>query len=93
MFFSIDGPQIKLTTESLQARKQNAMRPGDKVLLAILGPPQIAVWNAPAAVVAPLELAADLHDHLHPSTPCPAKTHQMKWKTKEARVETLLPCS
>ncbi|MGB6726150.1 MAG: hypothetical protein WBE74_09590, partial [Terracidiphilus sp.] len=88
MFFSIDGPQLKLTTESPQIRKQNAMRPGDKVLLAILAPPQIAIWIASAAVVAPFELAAGLHDHLHSPPPCPAKTHEMEWKASETKVET-----
>ncbi len=91
MFFSVNGPQIKLTTESPQVRAQDAMSPGDKVLFAILAPPQIAFWIASAAVIGPFALIADIHDHLHsppPPAPCPAKTHEMEWKASEANVET-----
>jgi len=88
VFLSINGPQIKLTAESPQLHSQDAMTPGEKVLFAVLFPPQFAGMLVFAAVDAPIELVTNLHDRLHrppPPPPCPAKTHEMQWKASEAK--------
>ena len=91
MLFSNIGAQMKLTETLPATRASEEMKPGEKVLFALLFPPQFAGMLAVMAIGAPFEVVADIHDSRHKPqqpAPCPDKTHEMEWKASGAKAET-----